>query len=158
MPLAMDVQALVNQFVRLDVLEPSQVLACDVAQSSLLERIKAHYFDDPHLLLLKKTIQWGGSKAVVIGDDGVMHLKGRIFAPNVDRLRDLILEEAHRSRYSINPGATKMCRDLKHHYWWRRMKKDIVAYFSRCLNCQQVKYQHQKLGGLTQRLEILEWK
>jgi len=39
-PLALDVQALANQFVRLDVSEPSRVLACTVARSSLLERIR----------------------------------------------------------------------------------------------------------------------
>lgn len=38
------------------------------------------------------------------------------------------------------------------------MKKDIVGHVSRCLNCQQVKYEHQKPDGLTQRLQIKEWK
>jgi len=38
------------------------------------------------------------------------------------------------------------------------MKKDIVSYVSHYLNCQEVKYEHQKLGGLTKRLEIPEWK
>ncbi|XP_070054095.1 uncharacterized protein [Nicotiana tomentosiformis] len=93
-PLAMDIQALTNRFVRLDVAEPSRVLACVVAQSSL-ERIKARQFDDPHLSVLKDTVQRGSAKEVVIGDDGVMRLQGRICVPNIDRLRELILEEAH---------------------------------------------------------------
>ena len=38
------------------------------------------------------------------------------------------------------------------------MKKDIVGFVARCLNCQQVKYEHQRPGGLLQRLEIPEWK
>ena len=61
-------------------------------------------------------------------------------------------------RYSIHSGATKMYRDLKQHYWWCRMKRDIVDFVSRCLNCQQVKYEHQKPGGMTQRMPIPEWK
>lgn len=28
----------------------------------------------------------------------------------------------------------------------------------RCLNCQHVKYKHQRIGGLTQQLPIQEWK
>ncbi|XP_070036788.1 uncharacterized protein [Nicotiana tomentosiformis] len=127
----MDVQALANWFVRLDILEPSRVLACVVAQSSLLEHIKAHQFDDPHLLVLKDTVQWDGSKKVVIGDDGVMCLQGQIFVPNVNGLRELILQKAHSSRYSIHPGVTKMYHDLKDHYLLWRMKKNIVAYVSR---------------------------
>lgn len=37
------------------------------------------------------------------------------------------------------------------------MKKDIIGHVSRWLNCQQVKYQHQRLGGVTQRIRIVEW-
>ncbi|XP_070041059.1 uncharacterized protein [Nicotiana tomentosiformis] len=48
--------------------------------------------------------------------------------------------------------------DLKAHYWWRRMKKDIVGHVSLCLNCQQVKYEHQRPVGLLQALDIPEWK
>ncbi|XP_070031948.1 uncharacterized protein [Nicotiana tomentosiformis] len=115
----MDVQALANRFVRLDVLDLSRVLGYVVAQSLLLERIKARHFDDLHLLVLKDVVHRGGAKDVVIGDDGVMRLQGRIFVSNIDGLKDFILEEVHNSCYSIHPGITKMYRDLKQHYWWQ---------------------------------------
>ncbi|XP_070005438.1 uncharacterized protein [Nicotiana sylvestris] len=38
------------------------------------------------------------------------------------------------------------------------MKKDIVAYIARCLNCQQEKYEHQKPCGLLQKIDIPAWK
>ncbi|XP_070020369.1 uncharacterized protein [Nicotiana sylvestris] len=79
----------------------------------------------------------GSAKEVSIGEDGVLRLKGRLCVPNVDGLRERILEEEHSSRYSIHPGATKMYRDLRQHYWWLRMKKDTVEYVVRYLNCQQ---------------------
>ncbi|XP_070032294.1 uncharacterized protein [Nicotiana tomentosiformis] len=128
--LAMDVKDLANQFVRLDISEPSRVLAYVVAQSSLLDHNNTCQFDDPHLLVLKDTVQRGVAKEVVIGDDSVMWLQGQICVPNMDRLRDLKLEEAHNSCNSIHPSVTKMYRDLKQYYWWRIMKKDIVAYVS----------------------------
>jgi len=56
--------------------------------------------------------------------------------PNVDGLRELILEDSHSSQYSIHPGAEKIYQDLRQHYWWRRMKKDIVEFVARCLNYQ----------------------
>ncbi|XP_070039399.1 uncharacterized protein [Nicotiana tomentosiformis] len=98
------------------------------------------------------------AKEVSIYDDCVLRLQGRVCVLNVDGLRELILEEAHSSWYSIHPGATKIYHDLKHHYWWRRMKKDIVGHVFRCWNCQHVKYEHQKLGGLLQKIDIPEWK
>ena len=62
--------------------------------------------------------------------------------PRVDDLTHTILVEAHSSRYSIHPGATKMYRDLRQYYWWSRMKRDIVDFVSRFPNFQQVKYEH----------------
>ena len=38
------------------------------------------------------------------------------------------------------------------------MKRDIVDFVSKCPNCQQVKYEHQRPGGTHQRLSIPEWK
>jgi len=85
-------------------------------------------------------------------------MQGRLCVPNMDGLQKLILEEAHSSQYSIHSGAAKMYQDLRQHYWWRRMKKDIVRFVAKCLNCQQVKYKHQRPGRLLQRMDILEWK
>src|SRR5262249_17115794 len=38
------------------------------------------------------------------------------------------------------------------------MKRDITEFVFRCLTCQQVKLEHQKLSALLQPLLILEWK
>jgi hypothetical protein len=38
--------------------------------------------------------------------------------PDVDHLREKILQEAHDSAYSIHPGSTKIYQDLKERYWW----------------------------------------
>ncbi|XP_069147079.1 uncharacterized protein [Solanum lycopersicum] len=85
-------------------------------------------------------------------------IKGRVCVPRVDDLINTILTETHSSRYSIHPGATKMYRDLKQHFWWSRMKRDIVDFIAKCPNCQQVKYEHQRPGGTLQRMPIPGWK
>ncbi|GJZ50899.1 putative reverse transcriptase domain-containing protein [Tanacetum coccineum] len=59
-------------------------------------------------------------------------------------LRDLIMHESHRSKYSIHPGSDKMYQDLKKLYWWPNMKADIATYVSKCLTCAKVKAEHQK--------------
>ena len=38
------------------------------------------------------------------------------------------------------------------------MKKDIAAFVTNCMICQQVKAEHQRSFGLMQPLEVLEWK
>ena len=82
----------------------------------------------------------------------------RMWIPRHGDLRDRILDEAHKSRYSIHPGTTKMYQDLKRDYWWPGMKNDVVNYVSKCLTCLQVKAEHQKPYGKIQPLEIPEWK
>nr|XP_009775085.1 PREDICTED: uncharacterized protein LOC104225030 [Nicotiana sylvestris] len=44
----------------------------------------------------------GGAKKLSIGDDGVVQLYGQICIPNIDGLRELILEEAHYSREDLH--------------------------------------------------------
>jgi len=51
-----------------------------------------------------------------------------------------------------------MYHDLKTHYWWNGLKRDITDYAARCLTCQRVKTEHQKPGGLLQPLPIPVWK
>ncbi|GKA45694.1 putative reverse transcriptase domain-containing protein [Tanacetum coccineum] len=41
------------------------------------------------------------------------------------------MDEAHRSKYFVHPGADKMYYNLKDRYWWPGMKKDIVVYVNR---------------------------
>nr|GEX68779.1 hypothetical protein [Tanacetum cinerariifolium] len=67
-------------------------------------------------------------------------------------------DEAHKSKYSVHPGADKMYYDLRDMYWWPGMKKDIVIYINRCLTCLKVKAEHQRPSSLLQQPEILEWK
>ncbi|XP_070032989.1 uncharacterized protein [Nicotiana tomentosiformis] len=88
--LVVDVQTLANQFMRLDVPEPSRVLACTVARSSLYERMRGRQCDDPHLLDLKDIVRHGDAKQVVMGEDRVLQMQGRICVPNVDGLRESI--------------------------------------------------------------------
>ncbi|GJV29143.1 putative reverse transcriptase domain-containing protein [Tanacetum coccineum] len=70
--------------------------------------------------------------------DGIQCFEGRIWLPVVWRLRDLIMHESHKSKYSIHPGSDKMYQDLKKLYWWPNMKAEIATYVSKCLNlCQE---------------------
>ncbi|XP_022014164.1 uncharacterized protein LOC110913651 [Helianthus annuus] len=78
------------------------------------------------------------------GSDGILIFNGRIWVPIHGGLRDLILQEAHNSRYSLHPGGDKMYQDLKANYWWMGLKKSIATHVAKCLTCAQIKVEHQK--------------
>lgn len=71
--------------------------------------------------------------------DGVLCFKDRSWIPLYSGIRELIMHESHKSKYSIHPGSDKMYQDLKKLYWWPNMKAEIATYVSKCLTCPKVK-------------------
>ncbi|GJY99096.1 reverse transcriptase domain-containing protein [Tanacetum coccineum] len=90
--------------------------------------------------------------------DGALYYMDRIWVPLMGCVRTLIMDEAHKSRYFVHPGADNMYCDLRHMYWWPGMKKDTTLYVSKCLTCSKVKVNHQRPSCLLQQPEIPEWK
>ncbi|GKB66311.1 reverse transcriptase domain-containing protein [Tanacetum coccineum] len=90
--------------------------------------------------------------------DGMLCLNGRSWIPCRGSLRELIMHESHKSKYSIHPGSDKMYQDLKKLYWWPNMKAEIATYFSKCLTYAKVKAEYQKPSGLLVQLVIPVWK
>nr|GEU30951.1 putative reverse transcriptase domain-containing protein [Tanacetum cinerariifolium] len=60
--------------------------------------------------------------------DGTRRFDNRVWLPLFGGLRDLVMHESHKSKYSIHPGSDKMYQDLKPLYWWPNMKADIATY------------------------------
>ncbi|GJW20678.1 hypothetical protein Tco_0031300 [Tanacetum coccineum] len=87
-----------------------------------------------------------------------MYYLDRIWVPLKGDVRTLIMDEAHKSKYFVHPGADKMYYDLRDRYWWPGLKKNIVVYVSKCLTPLKVKAEHQRPSGLLQQPEIPEWK
>ncbi|KAF8045480.1 hypothetical protein N665_4833s0001 [Sinapis alba] len=89
---------------------------------------------------------------------GTNLVNGRISVPNNQELKEEIMRQAHKSKFSVHPGLNKMYRDLKRYYHWVRMKSDVAEWVAMCPTCQLVKAEHQVPSGLLQNLPIPEWK
>ncbi|GJR62214.1 reverse transcriptase domain-containing protein [Tanacetum coccineum] len=100
----------------------------------------------------------GMDKSFEIRPDGTRCIKNRSWLPLFGGLRDLIMHESHKSKYSIHPGSDKMYHDLKKLYWWPNMKAIIVECVGKCLTCSRVKAECQKPSGLLVQPEIPMWK
>ncbi|GJW72798.1 putative reverse transcriptase domain-containing protein [Tanacetum coccineum] len=90
--------------------------------------------------------------------DGMLCLNRRGWIPCRGDLRELIMNESHKSKYSIHPRSDNMYQDLKKLYWWPNMKAEIATYISKCLTCTKVKAEYQKLSGLLVQPVIPVWK
>ncbi|GKD20900.1 putative reverse transcriptase domain-containing protein, partial [Tanacetum coccineum] len=59
--------------------------------------------------------------------DGTRCFGNRVWLPRYDGLRDLVIHESHKSKYSIHSGSDKMYQDLKLLYWWPNMKANFAT-------------------------------
>jgi hypothetical protein len=125
---------------------------------TLEAEIQKGQLEDAKLKEIWQLIKDNKTSAFLEDSQGTLWLGKWICVPNVKHLKELILREAHDSTYWIHPGSTKMYKDLKTHYWWYGMKRDIAEYVSLCDTCQRVKEKHQRPAGLLQPLKIPEWK
>ena len=89
-----------------------------------------------------------------VKEDGILYFQNRLCVPANNELKKKLLCEAHNTVFTMHPGGTKMYQDLKQYYWWRKMKRDVTEYVSKCLTCQQVKAEHQVPSGLLNPIPV----
>ncbi|KAJ9546254.1 hypothetical protein OSB04_025961 [Centaurea solstitialis] len=126
--------------------------------TSLFDLIRQSQADAIKVENQKKERIKGQLPQLVTDSRGLLTRFGRVWVPVAGEARQTLLDEAHRSKFSIHPGATKMYRDLKTDYWWPGMKRDVARYVERCLTCLRVKAEHQRPHGKLQPLDIPVWK
>jgi hypothetical protein len=64
----------------------------------------------------------------------------------------------HNVPYVGHPGYQKTIAVVKSQYYWPGMKKEVVDFIAKCLECQKFKAEHRHPTGLLQPLPIPEWK
>jgi hypothetical protein len=107
---------------------------------------------------VRKRIANGCPWEFSIDENKLVRFRGRLCVPQKSEVKIDILREGHQTPYTVHPGETKMYRDLKQNFWWKRMKFDIAKCVAACGVCQMVKAEHKRLAGLLKPLEILVWK
>jgi hypothetical protein len=156
--LVKELHQLYDMGLMLEAKEPGIFVAYMEIHSNLADEVISRQKHDAEILRFVELVTQGKAADFKIDDSGVLRHGDRLCVPNVDDLRTRILKEAHNSKFSVHPGATKMYRDLKDFYWWPNMKQDVADFVAKCLVCQQVKAEHQRPAGLLHSLEVPEWK
>ncbi|GJW71817.1 putative reverse transcriptase domain-containing protein [Tanacetum coccineum] len=139
---------------RKEIVNPKRVRAMImILQSSIKDRILAA---QKEAMDESAGLQKGLDKMIEQRSDGTLYYLDRIWVPLKGEVRTLIMDEAHKSKYSVHIRSDKMYYDLRDRYWWPGMKKDIAKYVSKCLTFLKVKAEHQRPSGLLQQSEIAE--
>ena len=150
-------ETLCNEMRKLNLeMVPQGSLNYVAIESMIQDNIISAQLCDKSVKIIKQELARGEEKYKCFHLDhkGVLWFDNRIVVPKDHQLRRQILNEAHLSKFSIYPGSTKMYQDLRQHYWWTRMKREIAKYVSECDVCQRIKASHLKIAGTLQPLSI----
>jgi hypothetical protein len=95
-----------------------------------------------------------------LNNDEILMYRGRVYVPNSNELKNLILREMHNVPYVGHTGYQKTVAAVRSQYYWADMKKEVVDFIARCLECQKVKAEHRHSTSLLQQLPIpkLKWE
>jgi hypothetical protein len=104
-------------------------------EPTLEQEIQKGQLGNAKIQKIKEMIEAGKAPDFTEDEHGTMWFRKRICVPDVDHLREKILQEAYESAYSIHPGSTKIYQDLKERYWWYGMKRDVAAHVALCDVC-----------------------
>ena len=80
-----------------------------VAKPTILQKVAAAQVEDPKLGEIQSKLSTGEAlEGWQLSGDGVIRYLTRLCVPSVPLLREEIFELAHRTKFSIHPGSTKM--------------------------------------------------
>jgi hypothetical protein len=91
-------------------------------------------------------------------EDGLLMHKNRIYVPSFGKIMSLVLKEMHNVMYDEHPNYQKTIAAVKIQFFWLGMKKYVVDYIARCMECQRVKDEHRHPMSFLQPLPIPEKK
>jgi hypothetical protein len=143
--------------LNIEIVQQGQLTNVTV-ESTIKDQIVSAQRKNSGVAHIKEKVRTGQQTDFSIDDADVLWFKNRLVVPKVPELRQLILDEAHSTRFSIHPGSNKMYQDLKQKFWWTKMKIEIAKYVARCDTCCKVKAVHLKSAGMLQPLPIPSWK
>nr|GEU30094.1 hypothetical protein [Tanacetum cinerariifolium] len=108
---------------RKERIKPKGVRATNMTiQSSIKDRILAAQNKASEVVNAPVERLQGLDEQMKRRSDGAWYYQDQIWVSLTGDVRTLIMNEAHKSKYSVHPEADKM-------YWWLGMKKDIALYW-----------------------------
>ena len=91
-------------------------------------------------------------------EDGSLIHRNRIYVPSSRENGNLVLKEMHNVPYVGHIDYHKTITTIIKQLFWLGMKKDVVDYIARCMECRKVKDEHRHRAGFLQPLPIPEKK
>lgn len=89
---------------------------------------------------------------------GLIKFRYKIYVLDSSELKKTILRGFHAKPCLGHRGYQNTLTTVKNIYHWSNLKKDVIEFVARCLDCQQLKAECKHPSGLLQPILIPEWK
>jgi hypothetical protein len=110
-----------------------------IDEPNIKERVKSaqvtYAFFNTVKSYLEQEPTWMKYESYQLLNDVLLNYKGRLYIPNCDDLKRLIMDGLHKTPYIGHLGYQKMIRATKKLLYWPRLKNGIVDYLDKCLEC-----------------------
>jgi hypothetical protein len=140
-----------------DLMHPTVLHSIQIS-CSLDSKIIEGQKTDKGIFHIKEKIKEEPSKHFRVDKQDVLWFDDRLVVPKDRELKNKLMDEAHLSKLSIHAKSSKMYQELRPHYWWTKIKKEIAAYVARCDTCYRVKAIYMRPAELLQPLSVSSWK
>jgi hypothetical protein len=138
------------------------IASISMYMTDMRDKIIATTNSNQHFLQIKEALQQGNFQQKFnyyeLKEDGILMYKGKVYVPNSNELKNAMPREMHNVSYARNPRYQKIITVVRSQYFWPRIKKEVVNYIAKCLDCQKVKNGHRHPSSMLQPFSIPEWK
>ncbi|GKB20453.1 ty3-gypsy retrotransposon protein [Tanacetum coccineum] len=136
-------------------IEHPSLFAISFPQATWLSEIKTYFADNKdgkemvHSILTNKS-----SFPYHEVRNGLVFIKGRIFVPPLNDIRQRLLGEYHATPLGGHGGITATIKRIAADFAWLGLKRDVTKFVRECTVCQTTKPDNHKPYGLIQPLPI----
>ncbi|GER45812.1 polyprotein [Striga asiatica] len=88
--------------------------------------------------------------------DGLLLCRGRVYVPSTGPLKETIIKHVHDSMFGGHSGVYRTWMRQANTFYWPGQQGEVQEYVARCDECQRVKADSRRPGGLLQPLPVPE--
>nr|GEU80033.1 putative reverse transcriptase domain-containing protein [Tanacetum cinerariifolium] len=119
MKVVLEANVVVDALSKKERFKPKKVRAMNMTiRSSIKDKILAAQNEAFEVVNAPATMLRGLNDQMKYRSDGALYNLNRIWVPLIGDVRILIMDEGHKSKYSVYPRADKMYYDLRDTYWF----------------------------------------
>ena len=155
-------ELLIYQFQTVLSQSKLSISAVFVPPVEFIEALTTAYISDPFSATVVQMLKDGVSYSQKISlpdctsHNGHLYFRGRLYIPDFDLLRLMILRSYHDSPSAGHPGVAKTFNLIAINYFWPGMREYIKQYIRHCHTCSRIKSSRHAPYGNLRPLSILD--